>query len=58
MYYRLAPVINVRGMKKKRTQAPDLKTIKVKESLELVGMDLIGEHQFGYHSFFTSKCVL
>ena len=35
-----------------RTQAPDLKTIKVKEPLELIGMDLIGEHQFGYHSFF------
>ena len=32
-----------------RTQAPNLKTIKVKEPLELVGMDLIGEYQFGYH---------
>ena len=29
---------------KMRTQALDLKTIKVKELLELVGMDLIGGH--------------
>ena len=32
-----------------RTQVPDLEMIKVKDSLELVGMDLISEHQFGYH---------
>ena len=28
---------------------PDLKTIRVKDPLQLVGMDLIGEHKFGYH---------
>ena len=32
MYYRLARVINVRGMKKMRTQAPDLKDYQGEEA--------------------------
>ena len=40
LYYRLASVIDKEKLK---MQGPYLKTMKVKEPLELVGMDLIGK---------------